>query len=213
MQPSMSAMPNIAIFASGNGSNFQALLDRKSEGLLQVTFALMIGNNSKSAAFDRARQYNIPAIHLAPSHFPSEQRYSEQLLETLTTHQINLIVLAGYMKKIPPVVVKAFHNRIVNIHPGLLPAFGGQGMHGIHVHQAVLDYGAKVSGITIHFIDEEYDHGPVILQETIPVLDDDDASSLAARVLSLEHAHYWRVIEAIAQGRLTLDGRKVSGRI
>jgi phosphoribosylglycinamide formyltransferase-1 len=206
-------MMKCAVFASGGGSNFQSLLNRKNAGDLHVEFTLFIGNNSKAAAFDRARNYGITAIHCAPSHFADEYTYAEHLLALLNEHGVELIILAGYMKKMPVSVVTAFKNRIINIHPALLPAFGGPGLYGEKVHQAVLGYGAKVSGITVHFVDEEYDHGPVILQDTVPVLDSDDAHSLARRVLILEHASYWKAVEAIAQNRITVKGRNVYGRV
>jgi phosphoribosylglycinamide formyltransferase-1 len=209
----MNTPVNIAVCASGGGSNFQALIDKKNEGLLHATLALLIGNNSQAGAFDRARKHAIPAVHLAPSRFPDESSYTQKLRQTLAAHRIDLIVLAGYMKQLPAAVIREYHNRIVNIHPGLLPAFGGKGMYGRHVHEAVIDYGAKVSGITIHFVDEEYDHGPVIFQETIKVLDTDDADSLAGRILTMEHAYYWQAIEAIAQKKITVKGRRVFGSL
>lgn len=206
-------MMKCAVFASGGGSNFQALINRREAGELHVDFALFMGNNSTALAFDRARKLGIPVGHCSPSHFDNEQLYAEHLLDMLEKHSIELIVLAGYMKKIPASVVTAFKHRIVNIHPALLPAFGGAGLYGQKVHQAVLDYGAKVSGVTVHFVDEEYDHGPVILQDTVPVLDSDDAHTLARRVLVLEHASYWKAIEAIAQNRITVKGRNVYDRV
>jgi phosphoribosylglycinamide formyltransferase-1 len=204
-------MMKCAVFASGGGSNFQALLDRKLANDLHVNFSLFIGNNSKAAAFDRAHSSGITAIHCSPSHFADEHTYAKHLLALLNKHGVELILLAGYMKKIPVPVVTAFKNRIINIHPALLPAFGGPGLYGEKVHQAVLDYGAKVSGITVHFVDEEYDHGPVIFQDTVPVLDSDDAHALAQRVLMLEHASYWKAVEAIAQNRISVKGRNVYG--
>ncbi|MBN2035512.1 MAG: phosphoribosylglycinamide formyltransferase [Chitinispirillaceae bacterium] len=201
-----------ALFASGGGSNFQALLDRQAAGDLHVEFALLIGNNSRAAAFERARSRSIPALHLAPSHFPDEQTYVDRLLAVFRDHAVDLIVLAGYMKRLPPPIVRAYNNRIVNIHPGLLPAFGGPGMYGHHVHEAVLAYGTKVTGVTVHFVDEEYDHGPIILQECVPVLDNDTPDTLAERVLAVEHASYWRAIEAIAQGKIKVEGRRVVGK-
>lgn len=206
-------MLRCAVFASGGGTNFQALLDRKQTGDLHVEFSLFIGNNSSAASFDRAKNHSIPSVHIAPSHFNTEEKYADRLLALLKQYSIELIVLAGYMKKLPTSVVREFHHRIVNIHPGLLPAFGGKGMYGSRVHQAVIDYGAKVTGITVHFVDEEYDHGPVILQETIKVLDIDDCHSLAERVLKVEHANYWRAIEAIASGSIKIDGRRVMGNV
>jgi phosphoribosylglycinamide formyltransferase-1 len=202
-----------AVFASGGGSNFQALLDRKQSNDLHVEFVQFIGNNSGAQAFERAIAGNIPTLHIAPSHFPSREAYAAKLLAVLQEKNVELLILAGYMKKLPVAIIRAFHHRIVNIHPGLLPAFGGKGMYGAHVHEAVIAYGAKISGVTVHFVDEEYDHGPIILQSTVDVLDNDDPQSLAARVLKLEHATYWRAIEAIAQGRITVAGRRVMGTI
>ena len=204
---------NVAVFASGGGSNFQALIDKKEEGELHVNFAVLVGNNSKAKAFERARSYNIPTLPIAPGQFEDENVYAEKLMGELESRDIDLIVLAGYMKMIPKAMVQKYHNRIINIHPALLPSFGGVGMYGKRVHQAVLDYGAKISGITVHFVDEEYDRGPIILQETTKVLDDDDADSLAARVLKIEHAHYWRAVEAFAQGTIRVEGRKVIGTV
>ena len=204
---------NVAVFASGGGSNFQALIDRAGCGDLHCTLALCVGNNSSAVAFERARKHGIPTRHIGPSHFPSEQAYADALLAVLKEYHIDTIALAGYMKKIPRSVIAAYPCRIINIHPGLLPAFGGKGLYGEKVHQAVLESGAKISGITIHFVDEEYDHGPIIFQEAVQVLDGDDSHTLAERVLKLEHASYWRVLDAIAQGRISVKGRKVYGTV
>ena len=201
------------VFASGGGSNFGALLDRKQAGDLHVDFVLFIGNNSAAPAFERARKHAVPALHLAPSRFATEGAYAEKLETVLREHRVELIVLAGYMKKLPVRVIQNYRHRIVNIHPGLLPAFGGKGLFGIHVHEAVIAYGAKVTGVTVHFVDEEYDHGPIILQRAVGVLDTDDPHTLAERVLKVEHASYWQAIEAIAQGRISVDGRKVVGKV
>jgi phosphoribosylglycinamide formyltransferase 1 len=199
-----------AVFASGNGSNFQTLLDRRASGdLIHADFVLMIGNNSKAGAFDKAKAHGIPALHIAPSHFPTEEAYAERLSSALKEAGVELITLAGYMKKLPPAVVALYRNRILNIHPALLPAFGGQGMYGSNVHKAVIEYGAKVSGVTVHFVDDEYDHGPVILQKAVPVMDDDDYQTLAARVLEAEHECYWQAVEAVASGRIKITGRRV----
>jgi phosphoribosylglycinamide formyltransferase 1 len=202
-----------AVFASGGGSNFGALLERKEAGDLHVDFVLFIGNNSAAPAFERARRYAIPAVHLAPSRFASDEAYAERLAALLHKHRVELIILAGYMKKIPLQIVKVFRHRIVNIHPGLLPAFGGPGLYGSRVHEAVIAYGAKITGVTVHFVDEEYDHGPIILQRAIEVLDTDDPHSLAERVLKVEHASYWQAVEAIAQGGIKIEGRKVTGKV
>ncbi len=202
---------NVAVFASGGGTNFQALLDHKESGELHVDFVLCVGNNSKAKVFERAAQRGIPTLHIAPSHFSDENEYHNKLSVELKKHKVELIVLAGYMKKLPDDLVRTYANRIINIHPALLPAFGGRGMYGKRVHQAVLDYGAKVTGVTVHFVDEEYDNGPVILQEPVGVEDDDTVDSLAERVLALEHAVYWRAVEAISRGEIRLEGRRVIG--
>ncbi len=204
---------NVAVFASGGGSNFQALIDKKAEGLLHVNFAVLIGNNSRAKAFERAKKHEIPTLHIAPSHFPDEKSYAEKLMTELASYNVDAISLAGYMKMIPLKLIQKYRNRIINIHPALLPSFGGQGMYGKRVHQAVLDYGAKVSGITVHFADEQYDKGPVIFQETAPVLDSDDADSLAERILKVEHGNYWRALEALAQGTITVENRRVVGTV
>ncbi|MBN2036771.1 MAG: phosphoribosylglycinamide formyltransferase [Chitinispirillaceae bacterium] len=202
-----------AVFASGGGSNFGALLDRKKSGDLHVDFVLFVGNNSAAPAFERARKHGVPAVHLAPSRFSSAESYAEKLSGLLREYRVELIILAGYMKQIPLRIVKDFRYRIVNIHPGLLPSFGGRGLFSGRVHEAVINYGAKVTGVTVHFVDEEYDHGPIILQRAVEVLDTDDPHTLAERVLKVEHASYWQAIEAVAQGRIKVEGRRVVGKV
>jgi len=204
---------NIAVFASGGGSNFQVLIDKVESGELQATLCVCIGNNEKALAFERARKHGIAVRHIAPSQYATEESYVNYLLGVLLTYKPDLIVLAGYMKKIPSAIIAAYPNRIVNIHPGLLPSFGGKGLYGENVHHAVLDYGAKISGITVHFVDEDYDHGPIIFQASTEVLDTDDAQSLAARVLKLEHATLWKVCRAISLGNISVKGRRVYGKV
>ena len=206
-------MIKCAVFASGGGSNFGALIDRKLSGDLHVEFVLMVGNNSSAAAFDRAREHKIETLHCAPSHFLNESQYAASLLGHLEKHGVELIVLAGYMKMLPLELVNEYRGKIINIHPSLLPAFGGKGMYGSNVHTAVLEYGAKITGVTVHFVDEEYDHGPVIIQEPVRVLDTDSCDTLAARVLAMEHATYWRAVEAVGCGRVFLDGQRVRGNV
>lgn len=202
-----------AVFASGGGSNFQSLINRREAGELKVDLCLLIVNNSDAGAALRAQKSGIPVVHCAPSHFDDANEYTNALLGHLDASSADCIVLAGYMRMLPPQVVQRFRNRIINIHPGLLPAFGGKGMYGSNVHKAVLEYGAKISGITIHFVDEEYDHGPVIYQETVPVLDEDTPESLAARVLAVEHASLWKVVNAVGTGAVRVEGRRVFGEV
>ncbi|MBD3315811.1 MAG: phosphoribosylglycinamide formyltransferase [Chitinivibrionales bacterium] len=200
-----------AVFASGGGTNFQSLLDKKISGDLHVSFVLVVSNNSRAGALERARKHGIPTLHISPSHFELEADYTKRLATALREHEVDLIILAGYMKMIPAAIVREYRNRIINIHPALLPAFGGKGLYGSRVHCAVLEYGAKVTGVTVHFVDEHYDHGPVILQRTTEVRDGDNPETLAARVLALEHDSYWRAIEAVANGAVTVEGRRVYG--
>jgi phosphoribosylglycinamide formyltransferase-1 len=200
---------NVAVFASGSGSNFQALIDRVEAGDLHCTLSLCVGNNSAAFAFERAKKHGIPTRHIAPSHFPSEEAYADALCAALGEYRIDIIALAGYMKKIPRSVISAYPHKIINIHPGLLPAFGGKGLYGEKVHQAVLDYGAKVSGCTIHFVDEEYDSGPIIVQKCVPVEEGDTPDSLGARILPNEHKAYVEAVQLFAEGRLKVEGRVV----
>ncbi len=205
---------NIAVFASGGGSNFQALLDRKSAGdLPAVTFTLVVGNNSKSQVFERARRGAVETFHIAPSHFDSDVEYTQKLLSRLEEKSIDLIVLAGYMKKIPVELTQQYKNRIINIHPALLPAFGGKGMYGMNVHKAVLEFGTKITGITVHSIDEEYDRGYILYQSAVEVKADDDADTLANRVLRTEHDSYWRVVKALSEGRVKITNDGVIGSV
>jgi len=200
---------NIAVFASGRGSNFQAILNAIDEGRLPARVTLLVSNNSDAGALDLARSQNIPAFHLSPKQFASEEAYVQQLLALLQQHNIELIALAGYLKKVPSVVIERYRNRILNIHPALLPSFGGPGMYGHHVHEAVIAAGVKVAGATVHLVDEEYDRGPIVHQKTINVLSDDTAETLALKVLKIEHEIYPEVLAAFARSRVKIEGRKV----
>lgn len=200
---------NIAVFASGRGSNFQAILNAIDEGRLPARVTLLVSNNSDAGALDLARSQNIPAFHLSPKQFASEEAYVQQLLALLQRHNIELIALAGYLKKVPSVVIERYRNRILNIHPALLPSFGGPGMYGHHVHEAVIASGVKVTGATVHLVDEEYDRGPIVHQKTVDVLSDDTPETLALKVLKIEHEIYPEVLAAFARSRVKIEGRKV----
>jgi len=204
---------NIAVFASGGGSNFQQIIDRVTSGELQVTLSLLVGNNSKAGCFEKAKAAGIPTLHISPSHYENPVEYVNDLLSKLDDHKIDLIILAGYMKMLPPELIVRYSQRIVNIHPALLPAFGGQGMYGMNVHRAVKSYGARITGITVHFVDEEYDHGLVIHQEAVPVFDTDSPEDIAERVLKCEHSTYWRVIKAISDGTVSVKNGAVHGTL
>lgn len=195
---------NIAVFASGRGSNFQSLYHAIKNDSGKVRIVVVISNNSDSGALAAARSFHLPAIHLSQKQFSSHAEFVEAVLQTLESFQVNLIVLAGYMKKIDAKIIDRFRNRIINIHPALLPAFGGQGMYGMHVHEAVIASGAKVSGATVHLVDEEFDHGKIILQKSVPVKPDDTPETLAERVLKVEHELLPRVVHLFADNKIEI---------
>ena len=199
----------LTIFASGHGSNFRAILDNIEKGNLAAKIVLVLSNRSSAGALSTARERGIPALHLSQKQYESEGEYIKQLLKALEDHQTQIIILAGYLKKIPAAVIKHYKNRILNIHPALLPSFGGEGLYGHHVHQAVLDYGCKVSGATVHLVDEEYDTGPPIVQRCVPVLEGDTAETLSQRVLKIEHQIFPEAIKLFAENRIRIEERKV----
>ena len=199
----------LAVFASGDGTNFQAILDAVESGTLPITVALCLSNTPKAGALARAERHGIPTAVLDPRDFETEAPYVEALMRVLDEHRVNFIALAGYMRKIPAAVVAAFRRRMLNIHPALLPAFGGKGLYGRRVHEAVLADGARRSGATVHLVDEEYDTGPIVLQEPVPVLPDDTPETLAGRVLQIEHRLYPQALRLFAEGRIVVQGRKV----
>ncbi len=202
-------MPNspirIAVLASGSGTNFQAIVDRIAAGQLNARVMVLICNNRNAFVLERARQVGIRAEHWSETLAGSRQKFVEGLLNTLRENKVELIVLAGYMKLLPEEVVREFHGRILNIHPALLPKFGGQGMYGMFVHEAVIAARETESGATIHFVDAEYDRGPVFLQRTVPVLPNDTPESLRERVLKLEHELLPEAIAKFAAERRVLS--------
>ena len=200
----------IAILMSGRqgrGSNMQAIARACAEGRIDGVVAIVLGNQADSPALAKAAEMGLTA--LAISSQCGEDAYADTLQHALREARTDLICLAGYMRKVPDAVVSAYAGRVMNIHAALLPAFGGKGMYGLHAHQAVLDYGAKISGCTVHFVDESYDTGPIILQTAVPVEENDTAETLAARILAAEHEAYPRAVSLFAQGRLKLEGRRV----
>lgn len=191
---------NIAVFASGKGSNLLAILDAIEDGSIPDTrVVVVISNNSTAGALEIARARGIPARHVSPLQFSSEEEFTRALLRTLQDHGVNFIALAGYMKKLGGAVISAYRNRIVNIHPALLPDFGGKGMYGMHVHEAVIAKGVAESGATVHIVDDEYDRGPIVAQRRVPVFPDDTPETLAARVVKVEHDLYPEVIRMFAR--------------
>lgn len=199
----------LAVFASGTGSNFQAIYHAIRNFKLNAQIQVVISNNRDAGALEFARKQRIPAVHLHRKQFASGPDFDQGLLSCLAEYAVDFIVLAGYMKKIRSRIIQEFEHRILNIHPALLPAFGGKGMYGHFVHEAVLAHGCKVSGVTVHLVDEEYDCGPIVLQEAVPVLENDTPESLAARVLKVEHQSFYRALQFFAEERIEIEGRRV----
>lgn len=185
----------------------QAIAEACTNGQVDGEVAAVIGNFADSPALARAHALGLSAHSVSSRQ--DEDAYADALLSTLRGADADLVCLAGYMRKVPDAVLAAYTGRIMNIHAALLPAFGGKGMYGQHIHQAVLDYGAKISGCTVHFVDAGYDTGPIILQAPVSVEEDDTAETLAARVLTAEHQTYPQAVSLFAEGRLRLEGRRV----
>ena len=195
----------IGVLASHGGTNLQAIIDACADGSLDAEIRVVISNNSRSLAFQRARRANIPTAHLSAVTHPDPAHLDAAIARILSAHGVQLIALAGYMKKLGPRTLSRYRNRVLNVHPALLPKFGGRGMYGERVHAAVIATGERVSGVSVHLVDEEYDRGPVIAQSQVPVLPGDTPETLAARVLEREHTLYPQTIQRIASREIDLD--------
>jgi len=196
----------LGVFASGGGTNLQAIIGGCERGDIAADVAVAFSDKPEAGALDRARRHGIAAVHVPVPKTGTDGwlEADRQITAVLQEHEVGLVCLAGYMRKIGPALLEAFRGRIMNIHPALLPAFPG-----VHVQALQLEYGVKVAGCTVHFADEEFDRGPIIIQAAVPVREDDTAESLAARILEKEHIIYARAIQWFAQGRLRLEGRIV----
>ena len=204
-------MLKIAVLVSGGGTNLQALLDAQARGEIQHgQIACVISSNPDAYALTRAKNAGIPGETLSRKDFPSAEAYDHALLDLLDRYQTDLIVLAGFMTIIREPIVNRYSGRIINIHPALIPAFCGKGYYGLHVHEKVLEYGAKVTGATVHFVDEGTDTGPIILQKAVSVLDDDTPEILQQRVLRVEHELLPLAVAHLVEGRIRVEGRKVT---
>ena len=202
----MRTRPRVAVLVSGSGSNLQALLDRASG---DAEFVLVLSNKPEAYALERARKAGVPTAVVRFEDYPDRRDFTQAIRDRLLGERIDLICLAGFNRILDRTLVDAFPMRIMNTHPALLPAFGGAGMYGRHVHEAVLASGAKISGATVHFVTPETDAGPIILQEAVPVLDDDTPDSLAQRVLAVEHRIYPAAVRLFAAGQLRVAGNRV----
>ena len=199
----------IAVLCSGGGSNLQAIIDSVEAVRIDGEIVLVLANASKAYALERAKNHGIPCEFVSKKQAGSSEAFNDILLEKLQQAKADLVVLAGYLPIVGAQVVRAFEHRIINIHPALIPSFCGVGMYGHYVHEAVLEYGAKISGATTHFVDEQVDHGGVIMQGSVPVLEGDTADTLAARVLTVEHQILPESVRLFCAGKLRVDGRHV----
>lgn len=197
MSPDLSAVPAYAVLCSGGGSNLQSLLDRTASGDLPGRCAWVAANNRDAFALERARAAGVPAHHVSTRTEGSDEGVGRKLVELIDQHDVRLLVLAGYMRVVPQAVLRRLPGRIVNIHPALLPAFGGKGMYGHHVHEAVLARGAQWTGVTIHLVTESYDEGPILRQRVVAVHPSDTPETLGARVLRVEHDTLWREVRVL----------------
>ena len=198
---------SLAVLLSGSGSTLQNLIDRIADGSLSARIACVVGSRVDAYGLERARERGIPAIPIARKDFADTSAFSDSVWTEVRKHDVELVVMAGFMCLLD--IPGDFKNRVVNVHPALIPAFCGKGMYGHHVHEAVIAYGAKVSGCTVHFANAKYDEGPIIMQGTVPVLDGDTPDTLAERVQAKEREIYPKAIQLIAEGRIRVDGRRV----
>ena len=198
----------VAVLASGRGSNLQAIIDAIEAGMVQAKIVVVISNKKEAPALERARRHGLFALFVDPKPYAgrpdSREAYDRELLDVLRQHDVELVLLAGYMKIVTAALVEAFANRMMNIHPSLLPSFPG-----LDVQKKAIEWGCKLAGCTVHFVTEGVDEGPIILQAAVPILDDDTPDTLAARILVQEHKIFPRAIQLFAQGRLRVEGRRV----
>jgi phosphoribosylglycinamide formyltransferase-1 len=203
-------LKRIAVFASGRGSNFQAILEQINNGLISTTVGLCITNNPNAGVIDIAKAAGISVKIFPPKDYSDSQAYNEAIFNALIESQIDFIVLAGYLKLIGRQIVERYSNKIINIHPALLPAFGGKGMYGHHVHDAVFNRGVKFSGATVHLVNSEYDAGPIVLQKAVSIEDVQSGDEIARRVLEIEHEIFPQAVKMLVEDRLEVNGLRVT---
>lgn len=198
------AATKLGVLVSGGGSNLQSIIDNIEAGSLSAKVCVVIANEPDAFGMTRASNHGIPAVLINHRDYENRGAFDAKLVEVLKDYDVDLVVLAGFMRIITRTLLDAFPNRIINIHPALLPSFPGT-----HVWQDQIDYGVKFAGCTVHFVDEGMDSGPIIIQAVVPVMDDDDADSLSSRILKQEHRIYSRAIQLFSEGRLKIEGRRV----
>lgn len=194
----------LGVLASGSGTNLQAIIDNIESGSLSARIGVVISNKADAYVLERARKHGIDACFFDPTQYGNRQAFEQTVVEKLIRHEVELVILAGFMRIVTRTLIEPFRERIMNIHPALLPAFPG-----LHAQRQALDYGVKVAGATVHFVDEGMDTGPIILQAAVPVMDNDAEENLSARILQQEHRIFSLAIQLYAEGRLKIDGRRV----
>lgn len=203
-------MLKIAVLVSGGGTNLQAIIDKIAEGVITNTeIAVVISNNKNAYALERAKQAGIEAVCVSPKDYENREQFNQEFLKILDSYQVDLVVLAGFLVVIPPAMIQKYENRIINIHPSLIPSFCGTGYYGLKVHEGALARGVKVTGATVHFVDEGTDTGPIILQKAVEVQNGDTPEILQRRVM--EQAEWEilpRAIHLIANGKVTVKDKK-----
>lgn len=200
----MSDLLTLGVLASGRGSNFQSIIDSIKSGYLKAKISILITDNPKAYAIERAKKHNIDALVFKPKDFPDKDSYYSHIAQELEKRRVELVILAGFMRVVGRRLIERYPNRIMNIHPAILPSF--QGLHG---QKQAVDYGVKISGCTVHFIDEGVDTGPIIIQAAVPAYDDDTEETLSERILKQEHRIFPYAIKLYSEGRLKVEGRKV----
>jgi phosphoribosylglycinamide formyltransferase-1 len=194
----------LGILASHGGTNAQAIMDNARAGTINAEVAVVVSNNADAKVLERAEKAGVPPEIVNAVRYPGEGEEDRKLVEVLRQYGVELVVLAGYMKKLGPAMLEAFRGRIINIHPALLPKHGGKGKYGIHVHESVIASGDKETGVSVHVVDEQYDHGLILGQTKVPVQPDDTPETLQQRVLPVEHRFYSEIVNKIATGEIKL---------
>ena len=197
-------MINIGVLASGRGTNLQAIIEAIEDGKIEGEIKIVISDHPNACALKRAQQYLIDTLYIDFKEFKNREDYDKEIIKTLKEKKIDLVVLAGYMRILSPYFIRAYQNKIMNIHPALLPSFPG-----LHAQKQAIEHGVKISGCTVHFVDEGVDSGPIILQKAVEVNDDDTEESLTEKILKEEHQIYPLAIQLFSQGRLMIKGRRV----
>lgn len=202
-------MVKIGVLISGGGTNLQAIIDNTENGTINGTINLIISNRKDAYGLERGKKAGIESIYISPKDFNNMDKYNLRLIKEFKDRDVDLIVLAGYLKILSPEFIREFKNRIINIHPSLIPSFCGDGYYGERVHQGVLDYGCKVTGATVHLVDEGTDTGPIILQRCVDISEDETVQSLQGKVLVVEHEILVKAVKLYCDGKITVKGKHV----